>query len=172
MQPGVKRGDPDYFSLYVGNHILGGSGLVSILSDEVREKRGLSYSVYSYFIPMHQKGPFQMGAQTRNSQADEAMQVMQKTLRDFIGKGPTDEQLKAAKNNISGGFPLKISSNKKIVQYLTMIGFYDLPLDYLNTLVPNVLAVTREQIRDAFGRRLTPDRFVTVTVGKNGAPKQ
>ena len=167
-QPGVKRGDPDYFALYVGNHIFGGSGLVSILSGEVREKRGLSYSVYSFFMPMRMPGPFQMGAQTRNSQSAEAKKVMRETLNRYIEQGPTEKELEAAKNNISGGFPMKISSNKKIVEYLAMIGFYDLPLDYLDKLVPNVLAITREQIRSAFRRRLAPGRFVTVTVGKSG----
>jgi zinc protease len=68
-QPGMKRTDPDYFPLYVGNHILGGSGLVSLLMEEVREKRGLSYSVYSYFLPMAQRGPFRLGMSTTNDQA-------------------------------------------------------------------------------------------------------
>jgi zinc protease len=167
---GVKRGDLDYFPLYVGNHILGGSGLVSILSGEVREKRGLSYSVYSYFAPMRALGPFNLGAQTKNAKANEARQVMLQTLARYIEQGPTEKELKAAKDNISGGFPLKISSNKKIVEYLAMIGFYDLPLDHLDTLVSKVMAVTREQIRDAFQRRMTPAGLVTITVGKGESP--
>lgn len=126
-QPGMYRGDPDYFVLYVGNHILGGGGLVSILSDEVREKRGLSYSVYSYFSPMRQKGPFLVGAQTQNARVDEALEVMRDTIRAFIDQGPTEAQLTAAKQNITGGFPMDISSNSKIVGYLAMLGFYDLP---------------------------------------------
>lgn len=168
-QPGMKRGDADYFPLYVGNHAFGGSGLVSILADEVREKRGLSYSVYSYFMPMRGLGPFQMGAQTRNSQAEEATQVMLDTLRGYIEQGPTEEKLEASKRNISGGFPQTIASNKKIVEYLGMIGFYDLPLDYLDTLVAKVLAVTREQIVEAFRRRLSPERFVLIRVGQKDA---
>lgn len=170
-QPGMKRGDPDYFPLYVGNHILGGNGLVSILSDEVREKRGLSYSVSSHFMPMSQLGPFQMTAQTQNSQAEEAMRVMRETLSRFMEDGPAEKELESAKRNISGGFPMQIASNGKIVQYLAMIGFYGLPLDYLDRLVPNVIAVTKEQIRDAFRRRLAPQNFVTITVGKNGGGK-
>lgn len=170
-QPGMKRGDLDYFPLYVGNHILGGSGLVSILSEEVREKRGLSYSVSSYFMPMSQLGPFQMNAQTQNSQADEAMRVMRDALKRFIEEGPTDQELESSKRNISGGFPMQIASNSKIVQYLAVIGFYGLPLDYLDKLVPNVMAVTKEQIREAFRRRLAPERFVTITVGRNGDKK-
>ena len=167
-QPGMKRGDPDYFPLYVGNHILGGSGLVSRLSEEVREKRGLSYSTYSYFSPMRQLGPFQMGLQTRNDQAEEARRVMMETLEQFIAEGPTEEELTAAKQNLTGGFALQLDSNKKIAQYVAMIGFYGLPLDYLDTLLGKIEAVTIDQIKDAFNRRLQPDRMVTVMVGGAG----
>ncbi len=164
-QPGMRRGDPDYFPLYVGNHVLGGSGFGSRLMDEVRENRGLSYSVYSYFSPMRDRGPFMMGAQTQNAKRDQALQVMNETLREFIEQGPTEKELTASKQNITGGFPLKIASNSKIVEYIAMLGFYDLPLDYLDTLVDKVNAVTREQIREAFQRRVHPDRMVTVVVG-------
>ncbi len=164
-QPGMKRGDPDYFPLYVGNHILGGSGLVSRLSTEVREKRGLSYSTYSYFSPMRRKGPFQMGLQTRNDQAEEALEVMRDTLEKFIEEGPTEEELTAAKQNLTGGFALRLDSNKKIVEYVAMIGFYGLPLDYLDTQLERIEAVTREQIRDAFQHRLDPATMVMVLVG-------
>ncbi len=165
-QPGLKRGDKDYFPLYVGNHVLGGSGLVSILSEEIREKRGLSYSVYSYFMPMREPGLFQLGLQTKNAQAEEALQVLRDTLQRFVDEGPTADELKAAKQNITGGFPLRISSNSKIVEYLAVIGFYDLPLDYLDTFTSKVEAVTAEQIRDAFQRRIDPERMVTVQVGR------
>lgn len=164
-QPGMRRGDPDYFALYVGNHILGGSGLVSLLSDEVREKRGLSYSVYSYFSPMRANGPFILGAQTKNQQAKQTLEVIRNTLLDYIERGPTDDELLAAKQNITGGFPLRIASNSKIVEYLTMIGFYKLPLDYLDTFVGKIKALTREQIKDSFKRRVHPDKFVSVVVG-------
>jgi len=164
-QPGVYRGDPDYFPLYVGNHILGGSGLVSRLSEEVREKRGLSYSVYSYFLPMRQKGPFLLGLQTRTASTAEALKVLRQTLDDFVSNGPTEEELQAAKKNITGGFPLKIDSNSDILGYIAMIGFYRLPLDYLDTFTSRVEAVTTAQIRDAFARRVHPDKMVTITVG-------
>jgi zinc protease len=163
--PGMHRGDPDYFPLYVGNHILGGAGLVSQLHQEVREKRGLSYGVSSYFIPMEQDGPFLISLQTRNDQAEEALSVARDTLQRFIDKGPTEAELEAAKKNITGGFPLRIDSNAKIGEYLTVIGFYDLPLDYLETFNAKVMAVTREQIMDAFRRRVSPERMVTIVVG-------
>jgi zinc protease len=165
--PGIDRKDPDFFPLYVGNHILGGSGLVSRLYEEIREKRGLSYSVYSAFLPMEKKGPFLLGLQTRNDQLDEALQVLRKTLQQFHDQGPTQAELEAAKKNITGGFALRIDSNSKIVQYLAVIGFYGLPLDYLETFNDKVMAVTREQIRDAFERRVHPDRMETVIVGGN-----
>lgn len=164
-QPGLTRDDPDYFPLYVGNHILGGSGLVSRISDEVREKRGLSYSSYSYFIPMRAAGPFTAGLQTRNDQADQALTVLQDVMKEFIAKGPKETELTAAKKNITGGFALRLDSNSKIVDNLAMIGFYRLPLDYLDTFNKRVEAVTTAQIRDAFQRRIDPQRMVTVIVG-------
>lgn len=164
-QPGMTRDDADYFALYVGNHILGGSGLVSQLSNEIREKRGLSYSVYSYFRPMHKKGPYQFGLQTRNDQAQEALDVMQGTLKDFIKSGPTEDELLATKQNITGGFSLRLDSNSKIADYLAMIGFYDLPLDYLETFKAKVNAVTIVQIKEAYSRRIQADKMITVLVG-------
>ncbi len=164
-QPGMRRGDPDYFALYLGNHILGGSGLVSLLMEEVREKRGLSYSVYSYFLPLEQKGPLVMGLQTQNAQAEVAQKVLLETLTHFIEEGPTEEQLEAAVKNITGGFPLRIAGNSKIVSYLAVIGFYDLPLDYLDVFPERIRALTAGQIRDAFQRRVHPSRLARISVG-------
>lgn len=169
-QPGMRRDDPDYFALYVGNHILGGGGLVSILMNEVREKRGLSYSTYSYFAPMAVRGPMILGLQTKNEQAEQARGVLLDALRRFIEQGPTDDELAAAIDNLTGGFPLRIASNGKVVQYLAMIGFYDLPLDYLDRFTERVSAVTKEQIRDAYRRRVHPDRLAVVLVGGDAAP--
>ena len=164
-QPGVKRLDPDYFPLYVGNYILGGGSMVSRLFEEIREKRGLSYSAYSYFLPMRQPGPFVAGLQTRTDQAQEALQLLREQLRLFVEKGPTGAELVAAKKNITGSFPLRIDSNSNIAGYLGVIGFYGLPLDYLDTFTKKVESVTVEQIKDAFKRRLSPDKVVVVTVG-------
>ena len=163
--PGVARNDPDYFSLFVGNHILGGGGFVSRLMDEVREKRGFAYSVSSYFIPMQQPGAFQISLQTKKEQADQALQLVRTTLREFIDKGPTAKELRAAKQNIIGGFPLRIDSNKKIIEYLGVIGFYGLPLTYLDDFVRNIEQVTVAKIHDAFKRRVHPEAMATVIVG-------
>lgn len=164
-QPGNMRGDPDFFPLYVGNYILGGGGFVSRLTEEVREKRGLAYSVYSYFMPMSQLGPFQIGLQTKKEQADEALKLVMETVQQFVDNGVTEKELAAAKDNLIGGFPLRIDSNSKILEYLNMIGFYKLPLDYLDSFNQHVAQVTVSQINDAFRRRIHPDRFATVIVG-------
>lgn len=164
-QPGMKRGDPDYFPLYVGNHILGGSGLVSILFKEVREKRALSYSAYSYFSPMRENGPFLAGLSTRSDQADEALSVLREVIQGFIEKGPKASALEAAKKNITGGFPLRIDSNSNLLGYASIIGFYNLPLDYLETFNDKIMAVSQKDIKEAMERRLQPEKLVAVMVG-------
>lgn len=163
--PGVKRGDADYFALYVGNYILGGGGFVSRLTEEVREKRGLVYSVYSYFIPMAEQGPFQIGLQTKKEQAEEALKVVNETLMNYMQNGITEKELKAAKSNITGGFPMRLDSNKEILGYLAMIGFYKLPLTYLDDFNKEVNKVTTKQVKEAFNRRIKLDHFVSVIVG-------
>jgi zinc protease len=170
-QPGITRTDPDYLPLYVGNHILGGSGFGSRVVTQIREDRGLAYSSYTYFSPMRRKGPFIMGLQTKNAQAEQALDVLMQTVKQFIADGPTDEEIVSAKNNITGGFALNLDSNKDITEYVAMIGFYGLPLDYLKTFNDRVNAVTREQIDDAFKRRVHPDKMVTVMVGDFDAKK-
>jgi len=170
-QLGIKRGDPDYFPLYVGNHILGGGGMVSRLFEEIREKRGLSYAAYSYFSPMREAGPFLAGLQTKNDQADDALAVLINNLRHFIESGPSDEELLASKKNITGGFPLRLDNNAKILNYIAMIGFYNLPLNYLSTFNEQVEAVTVEQIKDAFRRRIDPDKLITIMVGREPEQK-
>jgi len=164
-QAGVTRGDPDYFPLYVGNHILGGSGLISRLSVEIREDRGLAYSVYSYFVPMQRRGPYILGLQTKNDQAEGARSIALDAVRKFIAEGPTGEELQAAKNNITGGFPLRIDSNQQIADQVLNIAFYDLPLDYLDTYPDRVSAVSLQGIRDAFQRRIDPEHWLQVKVG-------
>ncbi|MFZ5502047.1 MAG: M16 family metallopeptidase [Pseudomonadota bacterium] len=175
--PGMSRSDPDFFALYLGNHILGGGGFTSRLMNEVREKRGFAYDVYSYFAPYQQPGVFQIGLQTKKEQADEALQLVRSVLADFVAQGPTEKELVAAKQNIVGGFPLRIDGNRKILDYLSMIGAYDLPLSYLDDFTDNVERVTVAQIREAFARHIDPQALATVIVGapeaadQNGAGK-
>lgn len=163
--PGLRRNDPDYFPLLVGNHILGGGGFVSRLMEEVRQQRGLAYSVYSFFSPYQEQGPFLVGLQTKKEQSEDAFALVQQVLKNFVENGPTEEELVAAKQNIIGGFPLRIDSNNKILGFLSVIGFYQLPLTFLTDYLVAVEAVTIEQIRQAFQRRIQPDGMVAVIVG-------
>ncbi len=167
--PGIHRDDPDYFPLFVGNYVLGGGGFVSRITDEVRQKRGLAYSASSYFSPLKREGPFLIGMQTQRDQAGEALEVVRRTLREFVAGGPTEQEVRAAKQNIVGGFPMRIDSNSKIHDYLSLIGFYRLPLSYLEDFTGNVERVTVAEIRDAFLRRIDPQRMVTVVVGPEPA---
>jgi len=163
--PAVRRGDPDYIPLLVGNYILGGGGFVSRLMKEVREKRGYAYSVYSYFQPQRQPGPFEVGLQTKRDQAGAALKVVEEVLAGFLENEPSGEELKAAQRNLVDGFPLRIDSNRKLLEYLSVIGFYGLPLTYLDDFPRKVQAVTAADIRAAFARHVRPAHFVTVIVG-------
>lgn len=169
-QPGIKRVDPDYFPLWLGNHILGGGGFSSRLNEEIRQKRGYAYSTYSYFNPLAQEGPFQIAVQTKKEQVAEALKVAQDTLAKFVADGPTQPELDAAKQNVIGGFPLRIDSNRKIQDYLSIIGFYRLPLTYLDDFPVQIERVTLEQIRDAWRRRMHPHQMVTVIVAGAESP--
>ena len=168
---GIARSDPDYFPLFVGNYVLGGGGFASRINDEVRQKRGLAYSAGSYFSPLAQKGSFVISMQTRKDQAQEAMDVTLKTLRDFVANGPTADELKDAKTNLVGGFPLRIDSNRKIHEYLAVIGYYNLSLTYLDEFIGNIERVTLADIKRAFAAKIDPDKLITVVVGSEAAEK-
>lgn len=164
-QASIARSDPDYFPLLVGNYVLGGGGFVSRLTAEVREKRGLTYGVSSSFAPQLQEGPFEISLQTRREQAPEALKVVRETLAGFVQDGPTADEMKAAKDNLTNGFPLRLDSNRKLLANVAAIGFYNLPLDYLDTWTAKVEAVSAEQVKAAFARHVQPDRLATVVVG-------
>ncbi|MEK8089779.1 pitrilysin family protein [Thermithiobacillus plumbiphilus] len=164
-EPAMRRLSPDYFPLLVGNYTLGGGGFSSRLMEEVREKRGLSYSVYSYFMPLQQQGPFQAGLQTSTKQAAAALTVMRDSIERYTKTGPTPQELKAAKDNLTGSFPLRIDSNAKILEYLSLIGFYGLPLNYLDTFQQRVEQVRADEIRRAMDQHLNPARMAVVAVG-------
>jgi zinc protease len=164
-QPGMRRDDPDHFPAFVGNYILGGGGFVSRLTTEVREKRGLSYSVYSYFSPGLHAGAFQVGLATRPDQAAQALKVAQEVLHKFVAEGPTEAELGAAKEYLVNSFALRVDSNRKLIANLSNMAWHGLPLDYLDTWSDKVEAVSVADIRRTFAQALQPDRMVTVVVG-------
>ena len=162
--PAMKRGDPDFYALQVGNYSLGGGGFVSRLMKEVREKRGYAYSVSSYFAPRKLEGPFDMGLQTKRDQAGAALKVAHDVLAEFLAQGPTEQELAAAKKHLIDGFSLRIDSNAKLLGYLAVIGFYQLPLTYLDDFPAKIQAVTAKEVREAFKRHVKPENLVTVIV--------
>ena len=161
----ITRNNPDFFPLLVGNYVLGGGGFVSRLMAEVREKRGLAYSISSYFAPGKDAGFFEAGMQTKKDQAKLGLDVMQKTISQFIADGPTPEELVAAKSNLVNGYPLRLDSNRKLLDNLSGITWNDLPLDTMETWTKQVEAVTLEQIRAAFQKHLDMNRMQIVVVG-------
>jgi zinc protease len=161
----VTRSNPDYFPLLVGNYILGGGGFVSRLMAEVREKRGLAYSVFSYFAPGKDTGIFQAGLQTKNDQAALALEVMSSTIGKFIADGPTPSELIAAKSNLVNGYPLRIDNNRKLLDNVSSIVWNDLPLDTMEIWTKQVEAVTLEQVTAAFQKYLAMDRMRIVVLG-------
>jgi zinc protease len=164
-QPGFKRNSPDFFALTVGNHILGGGGFTARLTEEVREKRGLSYSVFSAFAPGLHAGAFTIGLQTRPDQAQQALDLVRVVLAKFVDEGPTEKELQAAKDNLIGGFPLRLDSNRKLLDNVANIAWNNLPLDYLETWTQQVQKLTVVDIRAAFARAVQPETMVTVVLG-------
>ncbi len=167
-QPGHARSDPDYFPLLLGNYILGGGGFVSRLTTEVRERRGLTYGVYSYFAPGLHVGAFQVGLQTRPDQADQALALVREVVGTFVANGPTEAELSAAKTFMVNGFALRIDTNAKLLGNVANLQWHGLPSDYLSTWTDAVQAVTVADIRRAFARVLQPGRMASVVVGGPG----
>lgn len=162
---GVAHGDPDRTPLHVGNHLLGGNGLVSLLSEKLRGELGLTYSVSSRFTPMGAPGPFRIGLQTRADQVDEALQAVDEVLDGFLRRPLDPEQVARTKQNLTGGFALRIAGNGRLLDQLSFIGFYDYPTDWLSAYIGRIEAVTPEDIQDAFRRRVRRDEMITVIVG-------
>ncbi|KTD71368.1 M16 family metallopeptidase [Legionella tucsonensis] len=166
-QIGIDHHDPNYFPLIVGNYILGGGALVSRLAIEVREKQGLTYGIDSQFVPMSGKGPFLISLSTKNEQTKDALDIIQNVLRTYIDKGPTDEEMIAAKQYLTGSFPLSLSGNRSIASILLRMTFYQLPEDFLDTYLARINAVSGEQVAQAFKQQVNLDKLLLITVGKS-----
>lgn len=171
-QLGIDRRDPDYAALYLGNQVFGGGGFGTRLMTEVREKRGLTYGVYSGFSAMQARGPFMINLQTRAELSAGTLQLVKDMLADFIKNGPTTDELNNAKRELAGSFPLSTASNADIVGQLGSMGFYDLPLSYLEDFMGEVQALSAEQVKAAMAKHLDPDALVIVTAGPTVAQQE
>ena len=162
---GVQRGHPDFIPLSVANYILGGGGLVSLLSDELREKRGLTYGVSSGYRALTQGGSFSVRLQTRNDKRDEAVALVRSVVDQYVNSGPSEEQLENAIRHLSGSFPLSTDSNAKVARILMAIAFYQLPVDYLQTYIDKVETVDLERVNEVIRQHMRPSDFVEVVLG-------
>lgn len=166
-QIGIDHHNPNFFPLLVGNYILGGGAMTSRLAIEVREKKGLTYGVNSVFVPMPGEGPFLISLATRNDQSKTALKITEETVQKFINHGPTAQELAAAKQYLTGSFPLSLASNSSIASLLVRMAFYHLPDDYLDRYVDNINAVTSEEVKHAFKQQVNPLKLSLVTVGQS-----
>ncbi|TBV02833.1 M16 family metallopeptidase [Phytopseudomonas dryadis] len=171
-QLGIDRRDPDYAALYLGNQVFGGGGFGTRLMSEVREKRGLTYGVYSGFSAMQARGPFMINLQTRAELSDGTLQLVKDLLRDYLASGPSEQELNDAKREMAGSFPLSTASNASIVGQLGSIGFYDLPLTYLEDFMAQIQALSVEQVKSAMAKHLDPEALVIVTAGPKVEQKE
>lgn len=162
---GPARNARDFFPIFVLNHILGGGGFASRLMDEVREKRGLVYGIYSYFVPRAVSGPFVIMLQTRADQAEEASRIVRRVLADMAAGHISERALSAAKANLVGGFAQRMDSNRERVGLMSMIGMYDLPLDYLQQWTEHVRQVRLRDVRAEARHWLEPKAWNEVRVG-------
>lgn len=167
LRLGPARSSQEFFPIFVLNHILGGGGFGSRLMEEVREKRGLVYGVYSYFIPLATQGPFVISLQTKGEQAGQAERVVRDLLAEMAAGGISNSQLKASKENLIGSFAQRMDSNRERVGLIAMIGLYGLPLDYLSRWTERVDAVTLKQVKAEAARYLEPAQWNRVRVGAN-----
>lgn len=164
--PGLKRADPDWYAGYVANYILGGGGFASRLTEEVREKRGLVYSVYSYLQPMDATALQIGGLGTRNETAGEAIALVKAEIRRLRETGVTETELRNAKSYLTGSFPLRLSSNGRIAGTLVAMQLDHLGIDYLERYNSLIGGVTLADVNRVVRRLMDPDALLTVVVGK------
>jgi zinc protease len=164
-QKGLMRDDPDYYAAYVTNHILGGGGFSSRLTKEIREARGLAYSVYSYLYPTEQAPIWMGGLGTSNASVAQALGLVQSEIRRMAEGDVSEQELADAKTYLTGSFPLRLTSNDRIAGLLVAMQVNDLGLDYLDKRNDFIEAVTLDDLKRVAGRLYAPDSLLTVVVG-------
>ena len=164
--PGLKRNDPDWYAAYILNYVLGGGGFSSRLNEEVREKRGLAYSIYSYLYPLDHAAIHLGGVGTKNSKVAEALQIIKQQIRQMRDEGITANELANAKLYLNGSFPLRLTSSSRIARLLLAVQRENLGIDYLDRRSKLFNAVTLEDIARVAKRLLRPEKMLIVVVGQ------
>jgi zinc protease len=163
--PGLLRHDPEFYAAYVLNYIVGGGGFSSRLTVEVREKRGLAYSVYSYLMPLDHAGAFIGSLATENKSVKESISLVKAELRRVLHDGVTAKELEEAKTYLTGSYPLRFDSNAKIADELVGIALLELGIDYVENRNGLIEAVSLDDMARVAPRFLDPDRFAITVVG-------
>jgi zinc protease len=162
---GIKRDDPDYYAAYVLNHVLGGGGFSSRLTEEIREKRGLVYSVYSYLNPMDHGGLIMGGLGTQNARVAESLKIVRSEWRRISEHGVAPDELKSAKTYLNGSFPLRLDSSSRIARMLVAIQAHELGIDYLKRRPELINGVTGDDVRRVARRLFDAQKLTVVVVG-------
>lgn len=163
---GMNYNDSDYYAMRIGNDILGGSSITSRLFTQIRGKHGLVYGINSSFQFLNATGPFLIRFATKNSMVKKALSLMQSILHSYVSKGPLKKEFLLAKQKINTEFPLSLATNHEIIYYLVQIGFYKLPLDYIDTYQSKISAVSLNEVKAALKKHIQPDNMVKVIVGE------
>jgi zinc protease len=163
---GLKRSDPDFVPAYVLNHILGGGTFESRLFKEVREKRGLSYSVYSTLVALKHAGLFMGAVSTKNDRAFESLAIIESEIARIAKDGPTADEINKAKEYLIGSYPLRFDTSGKIAANLLEIQFEELGIDYIDKRNAQIAAVSAEDVRRAAGRFLVGAKLLVLMVGE------
>ena len=164
-QLGVMYQDPGFLPLQVANYTLGGSGLVSRLFNQVRKRYGLAYSINSYLVPTLYRGPWVVSFQTAHANAKQAMDLVRTTLQNYLQHGPTAAEVSMAKQALRGQQLINLVSHRSMLQALSIIATYNLPLDYYTQRLRRLAQVTPAQVRGALHKMMSPQRWVEVSVG-------
>jgi len=167
--PSIKRKDPDFLAAFVMNHILGGGSFTSRLYDEVREKRGLVYSVYSHLLPMDHSALFFIGAGSRGANAQQTVDLILQEIRRMGDEGPTPEELQKAKDFLTGSYALRFDTSNKIAGQLLGLQIEDLPADYINTRNSEIEALTLDDVKRIARKILDNGEPSVVVVGQTAS---
>lgn len=162
---GVARSNPDYYAIQVMNSILGGGGFSSRAMESIRNQRGLAYSVYTHYSADKSHGSFQLVMQTENASAREAMRIAREEIARIRSEPVSEQELNDAKDYLTGSFPLRLDTNRKIASFLAQVEFYNLGLDYAERYRDLIRAVKSEDVLRVAKRYLQPEKLITVLVG-------
>lgn len=165
-QPGISRDDPDFYAAHVLNYILGGGSFVSRLYQQVREERGLAYSVYSYLMPLDSSATVMGGAGTANERVKETISVIRDVWKEFAKLGPSESELADAKTYLTGAFPLRFTSSDTIANMLVAMQDDDLGIDYMDKRNSYIESVTLNDAKRVAKRLYQPENLSFVIAGR------